>query len=209
MVQRRFVSQEDEHLAGLETEFTAENWSNSIQIRSLGPGLVTGRIADIKIDPTNPSTWYIASAFGGVWKTTNRGASFTPIFDNYGTHNTCCIEIDPKNSSVLWLGTGENHSQRSAHFGDGLYKSSDAGKTWAPAAISGPVLSKALTRFRMAWRWDGAPVVLMSRAVDETGAIQPTRKALLDARGAAYRYHFHGVQSWRVSADGEVRNVYV
>src|SRR6185436_16663765 len=83
--------------------------------------------------------------------------------------------------------------------------SADGGATWAPAAISGPVLPKALTRFRMAWRWDGAPLVLMSRAVDETGAIQPSRKALLDARGATYRYHFHGMQSWAVSAAGEVR----
>jgi photosystem II stability/assembly factor-like uncharacterized protein len=107
----------------------------AIQIRSIGPGLVTGRIADIKIDPTNPSTWYVASAFGGLWKTVNRGASFTPIFDNYSANNLCCIEIDPKNSKVLWLGTGENHSQRSAHFGDGLYKSTDAGATWARVAL--------------------------------------------------------------------------
>ncbi len=101
-----------------------------LQLRALGPGLVTGRIADIKIDPNNPSTWYIATAFGGLWKTVNRGASFIPLFDEQSTHNLCCIEIDPKNSNVLWLGSGENHSQRSAHFGDGLYKSIDAGKTW-------------------------------------------------------------------------------
>lgn len=101
-----------------------------LRVRALGPGLVTGRIADIKIDPNNPSTWYIATAFGGLWKTVNRGASFTPLFDEQSTHNLCCIEIDPKNSNVLWLGTGENHSQRSAHFGDGVYKSTDAGKTW-------------------------------------------------------------------------------
>ncbi len=107
-----------------------------IQLRSVGPGLVTGRIADIKIDPRHPSTWYIASAFGGVWKTTNRGASFTPIFDEGGTHNLCCILIDPNNSDVLWLGTGENHSQRSAHFGDGVYKSTDAGKTWARVGLA-------------------------------------------------------------------------
>ena len=76
-----------------------------IRLRSLGPGLVTGRIADVKIDPNNPSTWYIATAFGGLWKTTNRGASFTPLFDNQTTHNLCCVEIDPKNSDVLWLGS--------------------------------------------------------------------------------------------------------
>ncbi|MEQ1691229.1 MAG: hypothetical protein ABMA00_08095, partial [Gemmatimonas sp.] len=107
-----------------------------LQVRSIGPGLVTGRIADVKIDPTNPSTWYIVTAFGGVWKTVNRGASFTPIFDDQSTHNFCCMEIDPKNSNVLWLGSGENHSQRSAHFGDGLYKSTDAGKTWKRVALA-------------------------------------------------------------------------
>ena len=86
--------------------------------------------------------------------------------------------------------------------------SADGGRTWAPAALSAPVLSKALTRFRMAWRWNGGPAVLMSRATDETGAVQPTRDALLGKRGAAYRYHYHAVQSWAVSATGEVRNVY-
>jgi photosystem II stability/assembly factor-like uncharacterized protein len=101
-----------------------------IQSRMLGPGLVTGRIADIEIDPRNPNTWYVATAFGGVWKTVNRGVTFTPIFDDGGAHNTCCIVMDPKSSDVLWLGTGENHSQRSAHFGDGIYKTTDAGKTW-------------------------------------------------------------------------------
>jgi photosystem II stability/assembly factor-like uncharacterized protein len=101
-----------------------------IGIRTLGPGLVTGRISDIAIDPNNPSIWYIASSFGGVWKTTNRGLSFTPIFDDGGSHNLCCIVIDPRDSNVLWLGTGENHSQRSAHFGDGIYKSTDAGSSW-------------------------------------------------------------------------------
>ena len=108
----------------------------SLRVRALGPGLVTGRIADLKIDPNSPSTWYIATAFGGLWKTTNRGASFTPLFDEQSTHNLCCIEIDPKNSDVLWLGTGENNSQRSAHFGDGLYKSLDAGKTWKRVGLA-------------------------------------------------------------------------
>ncbi len=102
----------------------------SFEFRSIGPGLATGRIADIAIDPKNPSVWYVASAFGGLWKTTNRGITFTPIFDDGGSFTLCCIVIDPKNSDVLWLGTGEHNSQRSAHFGDGVYKSADAGKTW-------------------------------------------------------------------------------
>jgi photosystem II stability/assembly factor-like uncharacterized protein len=98
--------------------------------RSLPTNFVTGRVQDIAIDPKNPSVWYVAAAFGGVWKTTNRGISFEPIFDDGGAHNMCCIVIDPNDSNVVWLGTGENKSQRSAHFGDGIYKSTDAGATW-------------------------------------------------------------------------------
>ena len=101
-----------------------------IELRSLGPALATGRIQDVEIDPKNPSVWYVASAFGGLWKTTNRGISFTPIFDEQGSFTLCCVVVDPKNSNIVWLGTGENASQRSAHFGDGIYKSTDAGKTW-------------------------------------------------------------------------------
>jgi photosystem II stability/assembly factor-like uncharacterized protein len=101
-----------------------------LTFRSIGPVIQTGRVQDIAIDPKNPNVWYVASAFGGLWKTTNRGTTFTPIFDDGGSFTLCCVVIDPKNSDIVWLGTGENKSQRSAHFGDGLYKSTDAGKTW-------------------------------------------------------------------------------
>ena len=101
-----------------------------LEVRSIGPALVTGRIADLAIDPKNPSVWYVASAFGGLWKTVNRGVTFTPIFDQGPSFTLCCVVVDPKDSDVVWLGTGENASQRSAHFGDGVYKSVDAGKTW-------------------------------------------------------------------------------
>jgi photosystem II stability/assembly factor-like uncharacterized protein len=100
-----------------------------IELRSVGPALTTGRVVDVEIDAKNPNTWYVVTAFGGLWKTENRGISFQPIFDDY-TFTLCCIVVDPKDSNVLWLGTGENNSQRSAHFGDGVYKSTDAGKTW-------------------------------------------------------------------------------
>ncbi len=101
-----------------------------LEFRSIGPGFTTGRVQDVDIDPKNPNVWYVSSAFGGLWKTENRGISFAPIFDQGGSFTLCCIAIDPKDSNVLWLGTGENTSQRSAHFGDGVYKSTDAGKTW-------------------------------------------------------------------------------
>jgi len=107
----------------------------ALAFRGIGPTLDTGRIADVEIDPRNPSVWYVASAFGGVWKTENRGITFAPIFDNYGAFTTCCVVVDPKDSNVVWLGTGENASQRSAHFGDGVYKSADAGKTWKQVGL--------------------------------------------------------------------------
>ncbi len=107
----------------------------AIAFRSVGPGLVTGRIADIEIDPNDNNTWYIASAFGGLWKTVNRGISFEPIFDDGGSFTLCCVVVDPNDSNVIWLGTGENGSQRSAHFGDGLYKSTDAGETWTRVGL--------------------------------------------------------------------------
>jgi photosystem II stability/assembly factor-like uncharacterized protein len=107
-----------------------------LEFRSIGPAISTGRVQDIAIDPRNPNTWYIATAFGGLWKTTNRGVTFTPIFDDGGSFTLCCVVIDPRNSNVIWLGTGENASQRSAHFGDGVYKSTDAGKTWQRVGLA-------------------------------------------------------------------------
>lgn len=86
--------------------------------------------------------------------------------------------------------------------------SADGGATWADAALTAPVLSKAFTRFRMAWRWDGGPAVLKSRAVDETGAVQPTRESLVARFGERRNYHNNGIQVWAVNRSGEVSNVY-
>jgi sulfane dehydrogenase subunit SoxC len=86
--------------------------------------------------------------------------------------------------------------------------SADGGQTWAEAALSAPVLPKALTRFRMAWKWNGAPAVLKSRATDDTGAVQPTRDALVAAHGTNVSYHYNAIQAWQVEANGEVKNVY-
>src|SRR5215470_17890644 len=107
-----------------------------LEFRSIGPAISTGRVQDIAIDPRNPNTWYVATAFGGLWKTTNRGVTFSPIFDDGGSFTLCCVVVDSKNSNVIWLGTGENASQRSAHFGDGVYKSTDAGKTWQRVGLA-------------------------------------------------------------------------
>lgn len=101
-----------------------------LPLRGIGPDITTGRISDIDIDPRNPNVWYVASASGGLFKTENRGNTFTPIFDDGGSFSLGAVKVDPKDSNVVWLGTGENNNQRSVAFGDGIYKSLDAGKTW-------------------------------------------------------------------------------
>jgi len=98
--------------------------------RSIGPSLVTGRVADLEIDPNDPSTWYLAVGSGGLWKTVNRGNTWTPIFDEYPAYSMGAVLVDPNDSGVVWLGTGENTSNRSTGYGNGVYKSTDAGATW-------------------------------------------------------------------------------
>jgi len=108
---------------------TTETFSG-LKLRNIGPAQCSGRISDIVKDPTKPSTWYVAVASGNVWKTVNNGTTWTPIFDNYGSYSIGCISIDPKDPKTLWLGTGENNSQRSVGYGDGVYKSIDGGTSW-------------------------------------------------------------------------------
>jgi sulfane dehydrogenase subunit SoxC len=86
--------------------------------------------------------------------------------------------------------------------------SADGGRSWADAALGEPVLSKSFTRFRMAWRWNGGPAILKSRAIDESGAVQPTRDALVAKFGERMNYHNNAIQAWSVSAAGDVSNVY-
>ena len=111
------------------TALTAENFSG-LKLREIGPAVTSGRVADLAVDPTHPSTWYVAVASGGVWKTTNSGTTWTPLFDHEGSYSIGCVTIDPSNPSIIWVGTGENNSQRSVSFGDGVYKSLDGGKNW-------------------------------------------------------------------------------
>ena len=101
-----------------------------LELRGIGPALTSGRIVDIAVDPTQPSTWYVASASGGVWKTTNSGTTWTPIFDGQGSFSIGCVTLDPHDSLTVWVGSGENNSQRSVGYGDGVYKSTDGGQSW-------------------------------------------------------------------------------
>jgi len=103
---------------------------NSLQWRSVGPALTSGRISDLAVNPNNPFEYYVAVASGGVWKTSNWGVDYTPIFDSQSSYSIGCVTIDPNNPNVVWVGTGENNNQRSVAYGDGIYKSLDGGKSW-------------------------------------------------------------------------------
>jgi len=103
---------------------------NGLKLRSIGPALTSGRIADIAVHPRDKRIWYVAVASGGVWKTTNAGTTWTPVFDNESSYSIGTVVIDPKNPNVVWVGTGENNAQRSVSYGDGLYKSVDGGRSW-------------------------------------------------------------------------------
>lgn len=102
----------------------------AMKMRNIGPAYMSGRIADIAVDQTNPSTWYVAVASGGVWKTINNGTTWTPIFDKQAVYSTGDVTITPSNPNIIWVGTGENNGGRHISFGDGVYKSLDGGKTW-------------------------------------------------------------------------------
>jgi sulfane dehydrogenase subunit SoxC len=102
-------------------------------------------------------------------------------------------------SGIAWSGAGRIRK---------VEISADGGQSWTDAMLDETVLPKSLTRFRAAWRWDGSPATLMSRAVDELGAVQPTREQNLVGRERSF-YHMHCIQSWQVSAEGELSNVYV
>lgn len=103
---------------------------SSLKFRNIGPAFTSGRVADMVVNPQNHSEYYVATASGGVWKTENHGVSYEPIFDSQGSYSIGCISMDPNNSKVIWVGTGENNNQRSVAYGDGLYKSIDGGKSW-------------------------------------------------------------------------------
>ena len=107
-----------------------ESTFKGLEWRSIGPAFMSGRISDIAIHPERQSTWYVAVGSGGVWKTENRGTTWTPIFDNEDSYSIGSLAIDPNNPNVIWVGTGENVSGRHAGYGSGLFRSRDGGQNW-------------------------------------------------------------------------------
>ena len=107
-----------------------EQTFEGLEMRSIGPAFMSGRISDIAIDPNDQSTWYVGVGSGGVWKTVNEGTTWEAIFENEDAYSIGCVTIDPNNSNTIWVGTGENISGRHVGYGAGVYLSLDGGKNW-------------------------------------------------------------------------------
>jgi photosystem II stability/assembly factor-like uncharacterized protein len=103
---------------------------SGLKLRSIGPAMMSGRVSGFAVHPTSKSLFYVAVASGGVWKTTNGGMTWNPVFDGEGSFSVGCVALNPSNPFEVWVGAGEANSQRSVAFGDGVYKSDDAGKSW-------------------------------------------------------------------------------
>ena len=101
-----------------------------VEWRSIGPANMGGRTADVEGVPGNANIVYVATASGGLWKTTNAGVTWKPIFERQATFSIGDIALAPSNPDVVWVGTGESNVRNSVSFGDGVYKSNDGGKNW-------------------------------------------------------------------------------
>ena len=103
---------------------------DGLRPREIGPAVVSGRIVDLAVVEKDTRVFYVASATGGVWKTTDNGIRFTPVFFQEATHSVGVVEVHQRDTAVVWVGTGERASRQSSGWGDGVYKSMDGGRTW-------------------------------------------------------------------------------
>jgi photosystem II stability/assembly factor-like uncharacterized protein len=126
----------DETPAPDASRMTAETFAG-LELRNLGPAMMSGRIADIVIRPDDESTWYVGVGSGNVWKTTNAGTTWKPIFDHETSYSIGCITLDPSHPDTVWVGTGENVGGRHVGYGDGVYKSTDGGDSWTNMGLGG------------------------------------------------------------------------
>ena len=123
------ASQPDDAEDGKPKYMTADTVSG-LKLRGIGPAMMSGRVGDFAVDPSNRARYFVAVCSGGVWKTENAGNTYEPVFDKEGSYSIGCLAMDPKNPNVVWVGAGENNSQRSVSFGDGIYRTRDGGKSW-------------------------------------------------------------------------------
>ena len=125
-----FAKKKEEEKKEEPKAFISSSLVSGLKWRSIGPAWASGRIADFAVNPEDTKEYYVGVASGNVWKTTNNGTTWKPIFDSYGSYSIGIVELDPNNSNIVWIGTGENNHQRALGYGDGVYKSLDGGKSF-------------------------------------------------------------------------------
>ncbi|MFY0592495.1 WD40/YVTN/BNR-like repeat-containing protein [Roseivirga sp.] len=101
-----------------------------LRLRNIGPAAMSGRVVDLAVVNKDPYTFYVATATGGIWKTTNNGVTMTPVFENESTHSMGAIAVHQVHTDIVWAGSGSRANRQSSSWGDGIYKSSNGGKTW-------------------------------------------------------------------------------
>lgn len=109
---------------------------SGLGFRAIGPASRGGRVADVAVHPSKPSTWYVAVGSGGVWKTTNAGTTWTPVFDEQRSYSIGCVALDPNRPDTVWVGTGEAVAGRHVGWGDGVYRSDDGGASWRAMGLA-------------------------------------------------------------------------
>lgn len=102
---------------------------DALRPRNIGPAVMSGRIVDLAVAEADPIKFYVASATGGVFKTSDNGITLTAVFENEGTHSVGAIALHQRDTSIVWVGTGERANRQSSSWGDGVYKSTDGGAT--------------------------------------------------------------------------------
>ncbi|MFQ5702918.1 MAG: hypothetical protein ACE5HT_02740 [Gemmatimonadales bacterium] len=116
--------------AGAQAVAITTDLLDGLRFRSIGPAVMGGRIHDVEALPDDPSTIYVASASGGIWKSTNKGTTWTPIFDHQAVSTFGDVAIAPSDHSIIWAGTGGQNNRQSTSWGNGVYRSADGGESW-------------------------------------------------------------------------------
>ena len=120
----------------LTAQSLASEHLSGLPFRTIGPAAMSGRIVDLAVVESDPDVFYVATSTGGVWKTTNRAVTLTPVFEHENTHSVGAITVHQRDTSIVWVGTGERASRQSSSWGDGVYKSTDGGTTWTHMGLS-------------------------------------------------------------------------
>jgi photosystem II stability/assembly factor-like uncharacterized protein len=121
--------------AGAATATPAPGPLDALKWRQVGPAVSGGRVAAVAGTPSDPNLYYLGSAGGGVWKSENGGATWTPVFEKEPVAAIGAVTIDPTDENVVWVGTGETNPRNDVSYGDGVYKSTDGGKTWTNVGL--------------------------------------------------------------------------